>query len=202
MYVLFLSIFVFLIIILGLHPRHRKVLRLGVEFVSATAIPDLSHVYNLHCWMLNPQLRPGIEPTSPGIPVGFVTPEPQWELLFFFFSFCWNIVDLHWCVTFRCTAKCSSLFFLSLFKISKQGCTHTHPMSHKKKDKDQDEVGKFSNLRIPLPESGGWKLAFLASLAVASKCFSWGCGCRAQCYGPAGDSASYLIKMFQTFGII
>ena len=41
-------------------------------------------------------------------------------------------------------------------------------MSHKKKDKDQDEVGKFSNLRIPLPESGGWKLAFLASLAVAS----------------------------------
>ena len=144
----------------------------------------------------------GSNPHPQGYQLGSLLLSHNENSFFFFFSFCWNKVDLHWCVTFRCTAKCSSLFFLSLFKISKQGCTHTHPMSHKKKDKDQDEVGKFSNLRIPLPESGGWKLAFLASLAVASKCFSWGCGCRAQCYGPAGDSASYLIKMFQTFGII
>jgi len=51
---------------LGPHSGHTEVLRLGVEselqlpaYTAATAVPDLSHVYNLHHssgkqWILNP----------------------------------------------------------------------------------------------------------------------------------------------------
>ena len=53
--------------------------------ISATAMPDLSHICNLHhsSWqrqILNPLSRLGIEPTSSWILVGFVTAEPPQEL--------------------------------------------------------------------------------------------------------------------------
>ena len=58
--------FVFIFVFLGPHLHHREVPRLGVEsqlqllaYATATAMPDLSLVYNLHhsswpCWILNP----------------------------------------------------------------------------------------------------------------------------------------------------
>ena len=69
-----------------------QVPRLGVElelqlpaYSITAAVPDLSSVFNLYHstwqhWILNP-LRPGIEPAFSWILVGFVIPEPQWELL-------------------------------------------------------------------------------------------------------------------------
>ena len=56
----------FCLFILGLHPWHMEVTRLGVElelqlmaYATAIAMPDLSHVCDLHhsswqCWILNP----------------------------------------------------------------------------------------------------------------------------------------------------
>ena len=79
---------------LGLHPQHVEVPRLGVDRIRAAAaclhqshsnIGSESHVCNLHrsswqCQILNPLRRPGIEPISAWIPVGFLTTEPQWEM--------------------------------------------------------------------------------------------------------------------------
>ena len=62
---LFLFCFVFVFVFLGLHQRHMEVPRLGVEseqqlpaYVIATAMPDPSHVCDLHYssqqhWILN-----------------------------------------------------------------------------------------------------------------------------------------------------
>ena len=74
----------------GLVLQHMEVPRLGVESelrlpAYATATGDLSHICNLHCSFqqhrsLTNRARPGIEPASSGILVGFVPTEPRWEL--------------------------------------------------------------------------------------------------------------------------
>ena len=50
-----LHLFIYLFIFLGLHPKHMKVPRLGVKpelqllaYATATAMPDLSYVCDLH----------------------------------------------------------------------------------------------------------------------------------------------------------
>ena len=51
--------------------------------VTATATQGPSHICDLHCNSRQPLThrgRPGIEPTSSWILVGFITTEPQWEL--------------------------------------------------------------------------------------------------------------------------
>ena len=71
-----------------------EVPRLGVQlelqlpvYTTAPATPDLSHICDPHhsswqCWILNLlSVRPGIEPSSSGTLVRFVTDETQWELL-------------------------------------------------------------------------------------------------------------------------
>ena len=77
----FLSFFVFL----GPHPWHMEFPRLGVKselqlqaYTTATASQDLSHICDLQhstwqCWSLTHWVRPGIEPTSSWMIVGFVS---------------------------------------------------------------------------------------------------------------------------------
>ena len=79
-------------VLLGPHLQHMEVPRLEIEselqllaYTTATATPDLSHVYDLHgssqqCRIFNPRAGPGIKPTSSWILVGFLTARPQWEL--------------------------------------------------------------------------------------------------------------------------
>ena len=67
-----------------------EVARLGVELepqlpACTTATWDLSHICNLHhrsrhAGSLTHWMRPGAEPVSSWILVGFTTTEPQWEL--------------------------------------------------------------------------------------------------------------------------
>ena len=78
---------------LGLHHWHVEVPKLGVElelqlppYPTATATQELSCICDLHrssrqCQILNSLSGPGIEPESLWILVGFVTTEPQQELL-------------------------------------------------------------------------------------------------------------------------
>ena len=68
----------------GLHPWHMEVPRLGVQselqllaYITATAMPDPSCICDLHhssqqCQILNHCARPGIEPASSWVLVGFV----------------------------------------------------------------------------------------------------------------------------------
>ena len=80
-------------VFLGLYPQHMEVLSLGVEselqlpaYATATATQDPSHICDLYhssrCESLTHWARPGIEPESSWILVGFVTTEPQQELLY------------------------------------------------------------------------------------------------------------------------
>ena len=67
--------------------------RLGVKselqlpaYATATVTPDLSHICKLHhssqqLQILNPWRGPGIEPASSWLLVGFITTQPQLELL-------------------------------------------------------------------------------------------------------------------------
>ena len=83
-----LSPFSFFCFLLGLHPRHMEVPRLGVEselhlwaYTITTATWDPSHICNLchsswQCRILNP-LKPGIKPTSSWILVWFITCWPS-----------------------------------------------------------------------------------------------------------------------------
>ena len=73
-----------------------EVPRLGVQselqlpaYSTATAMSDLSHIYDLHrsswqCQILNPLSEAAIEPASSWILVRFISAEPQWELLHLF----------------------------------------------------------------------------------------------------------------------
>ena len=84
--------FIFVFVFLGLHLRHLEVSRLGVEsellllaYTTVTATWDLSGVCDLHHSsqqgrFLNHWARPGIEPMSWWILVGFIILEPR-ELL-------------------------------------------------------------------------------------------------------------------------
>ena len=76
----------FFFFFLGPHPRHVELPRLGVELeLQLPAYPqpqDPSHVCNLHHssrqrWIPTHWARPGIEPTSTWILVGFVSTVPQ-----------------------------------------------------------------------------------------------------------------------------
>ena len=83
--------FVVVVVVLGPHPRHMEVPRLGVElelllpaYTTATALWDLSCVCDLYhssrqCWIPS-RLSPGIEPSSSWTLVGFVSAVPQWGL--------------------------------------------------------------------------------------------------------------------------
>ena len=89
--------FVFFFFPPGLHRRHMKVPRLGVRlelqlpaYTTATVTPDPSCFYDLHHssrqqWILNHWERPGIEPEPSRVLVRFVTAEPWWELLLFYY---------------------------------------------------------------------------------------------------------------------
>ena len=90
----------FFFFLLGERPQHTEVPRLGVESelqqparTTATATWDPSLIcdlYHSNASSLTHGARPGIEPISSWILVGFIIAEPQWELPFssFFFSFC------------------------------------------------------------------------------------------------------------------
>ena len=96
-------IFYFLIflslVLLGLHPRHMEVPRLGVQWelllpayitATATAMPDPSCVCTLHHSsrqrrILNPMSKAGVEPAVSWFLVGFISAAPRRELLFSFF---------------------------------------------------------------------------------------------------------------------
>ena len=101
--------FFFFFFFLGLHQWHMEVPRLSVElelqllaYTSATAMPDLSHVCDLHhsSWnarFLTQWARPRIKPASSWILVEFVTAEPQWELSseFQHDNLVWNLAFEH-----------------------------------------------------------------------------------------------------------
>ena len=74
----------------------------GIWAVSVTYTTDHSNTESLTHW-----LRPGMEPASSWILLGFVTTEPQWEL----YISLWLPITLHWEV-------CFYLFFLHLRKGS------------------------------------------------------------------------------------
>ena len=86
------QILYFILFFKGPHPRYMEVPRLRVEselqlpiYITATATWDPSHICDLHhnswwCQSLNP-LSEARDQTSSWIVVGFVTAEPQWELL-------------------------------------------------------------------------------------------------------------------------
>ena len=71
-----------------------EVPRLGVEldlqvlaYITATAIPDPAYtVAQSNARSLTYWVRPGIEPVSSWVLVGFITTEPQTELLILFFK--------------------------------------------------------------------------------------------------------------------
>ncbi len=85
-------LFFFSFFFLGPHPWQMEVPRLGVElelqllvYATATAMQDLSHICDLHHSSqqhrsLTHWARPGIEPASSRMLVGFSTAEPQGEL--------------------------------------------------------------------------------------------------------------------------
>ena len=74
----------------GLHVWHVEVPRLGVEselqlLAYTTVTSDPSHTDNLHCssqqrQILNPLREAGDQMASSWMLVGFISPEPQWEL--------------------------------------------------------------------------------------------------------------------------
>ena len=71
----------FFLIFLGLHPKHMKVLWLG-GWIRAVAVAAGLHHSHSNARSLTHWVRPGIEPASLWILVGFVSSEPQWELLY------------------------------------------------------------------------------------------------------------------------
>ena len=93
-----MGFFLFCFVLLGLHPRHMEVPRLGVEsklepLAYTTATPDLSCVCNTtargNTRSLTHWSRPGIKPVSLWILVRFVPAEPwwkHWHMDFFFFK--------------------------------------------------------------------------------------------------------------------
>ena len=81
-----------LLLLLGPHPWHMEVPKLGVEselqlpaYATATAMQDPSPIYNLHhslqqCQILNPLSGARDQTTKSWFLVGFVSAEPQREL--------------------------------------------------------------------------------------------------------------------------
>ena len=79
------------------HPQHMEVPRLGVELelqllacITATATPDLSHIWDLHhssrqCQILNTLSEVRDQPSTSCFLVGFISAVPQRELHRFLF---------------------------------------------------------------------------------------------------------------------
>ena len=99
---LFFFFFFWSLCLLGPHPRHMEVPKLGVESelqplvcTTAAATPDPSRVCDLHHiswhpWILNP-LSEARDRTRVLVCTSWcVTTEPQWELPYFFFKFTFN----------------------------------------------------------------------------------------------------------------
>ena len=125
-----------LFLFLRLHLRHMEVPRLEVQldlqlpaYATATAMWDLSHICNLHHSSLKHQIltywaRPGIEPTSSWISVGFVTTELQREFCshFSYSTFhnkqshtIWNFsLSLNYCRTY-CFTHVDTYFYNMLY---------------------------------------------------------------------------------------
>ena len=91
--------------------------------MSVTYTTAHSNARSLTHWV-----RPGIEPMSSWILVGFITTEPWQELVFYIFSakishlcthfdyiFYWSIVDLQGGASFCCTAKWLSLTYIYIY---------------------------------------------------------------------------------------
>ena len=77
----------FIFAFLGPHPWHMDLPRLGVKlklqppaYATATATWGPSCICSRQHWIVNPRLKPRIEPTSSWILVRFNTAEPWWEL--------------------------------------------------------------------------------------------------------------------------
>ena len=111
--------FFFPLVFWGPYQRHMEVPRLGVKlelllpaYATATAIPGLSCICNLHHspWdtrSLARWVRPRIEPVSSGTLVRFITAEPGWKLPL--------ICEIHFQLDFGRLAKIeNSLFGCSL----------------------------------------------------------------------------------------
>ena len=78
----FIYSFIYLFLVsLEPHPRHMEVPRLGVESAVAAGL----HHSHSNARSLTHWVRPEIKPATSKILVRFVTLEPWWELLFFFF---------------------------------------------------------------------------------------------------------------------
>ena len=96
----------FVFFYLGLHLWYMEVPRLGelqlLAYTTATATWDPSFICNQHHSMATPAplthwVRPGTEPTSSWMLVGFITPEPQ---PFSMWCHCWFLVSFsHWTVS-------------------------------------------------------------------------------------------------------
>ena len=69
--------------------------------------------------------RPGLEPVSPALAGRFPTTAPPgkprywlFKKNYFYFIFCWSVVDLQCCVSFRCTAKWLRIYIYSEYIYS------------------------------------------------------------------------------------
>ena len=83
---IYTCIYIYIFVLLGLHPWHKRVSRIGVKlelslsaYTTATATPILNP--------LSEAKDQTIEPVSLWILLGFVTTEPQWELLLIIFLY-------------------------------------------------------------------------------------------------------------------
>ena len=82
--------FIYLFVFLGPHPAHMEVPRLGVK--SELQLPAYTTAHG-NAESLTHWARPGIEPTSSWVLVGFVTAERQWERPRFIFFY--DFIEVH-----------------------------------------------------------------------------------------------------------
>ena len=112
-------------VFLGPHPLHMEDPGLGVKlellpltYTIATATQGLSHTVTYitahgNAGSLTHSARPGIEPISLWILIGFVTTEPWWVSRIFYFY--WNRVDLQCFFSFNYTIKWFSYIYICMY---------------------------------------------------------------------------------------
>ena len=126
------SFFFFFSIILGMHPWHMEVSRLGVKseiqlpaYTTTTAMWDPSCICDLHHspWQHRPFMhwaRPGIEPISSWVLVGFVNPWATMgtpNILLFSFSFLFFSFFFFYVLHLTYSLTCSYLYHSIKFTI-------------------------------------------------------------------------------------
>ena len=101
--------FFFFFLLFRVAPQHVEVPRRGFEselqlpaYTTATAAQDPSHVCDLHhsSWqhqVLNPRGEARDPPESSRMQVGFISKEPQWELLYHCFKFLTMLFTFYKC---------------------------------------------------------------------------------------------------------